>query len=213
MVVWSIFVCQLYIEQRGEALSGNRMLAEDRYDGNADCGEYLSDENSVSASWHVLWTRSNCERIVYDQLLAKRFAVFLPTVGQWSRRNGIRYVSRVPMFPGYLFLNHAIDKSSYINVCNAKGVVRILGERWDRLATVPAPEIDAIQKLFNSDLAATPRPYLRKGQRVRVVRGPLAGAQGILQKSNPKKGLLVLSVDLLNSSVGVEIDCTSVEPV
>jgi transcription antitermination factor NusG len=200
-------------KRRGEALVRKNTLAKDKSYGNVSRVEDLSDSNTVQAGWHVLWTHSNCERIVYDQLLEQRFDVFLPTVGQWSRRRGLRYVSRVPMFPGYLFLHHAVDKSGYIKVCKAKGVVRILGERWDRLAEVPAPEIEAIQKLFKSDLAAAPHPYLRAGQRVRVVKGSLANSEGILLKSNPKKGLLILSVDLLHRSVSIEIDCTMVEPV
>ena len=40
------------------------------------------------------------------------------------------------MFPGYLFVHHAMDKHGYVQVLQARGVVRILGERWDRLAPV-----------------------------------------------------------------------------
>lgn len=117
------------------------------------------------------------------------------------------------MFPGYLFLRHtAMDKLSYIEVCKTRGLVRILGERWDRLGTVPGGEIEAIQKVIEAELPALPHPYLREGQRVRVVRGPLASAEGILVKSEPEKGLLVLSVELLQRSVAVQIDCTLVNP-
>ena len=150
---------------------------------------------------------------MHDQLSAKGFESFLPKVGQWSRRQGLRYLARVPMFPGYLFLRHtAMDKLSYIEVCKTRGLVRILGERWDRLGTVPGGEIEAIQKVIEAEMPALPHPYLREGQRVRVVRGPLASAEGILVKSEPEKGLLVLSVELLQRSVAVQIDCTLVNP-
>lgn len=174
------------------------------------------DQAGVSVTepqWHVLWTRSHCEQLVHDQLSAKGFKSFLPRVGQWSRRKGLRYLTRIPMFPGYLFLRHALDKRSYIEVCKAKGLVRILGERWDHLGTVPDREIEAIQKVAESGLPALPHPYLREGQRVRVVRGPLASAEGILVKSELQKGFLVLSVELLRRSIVVQIDCTLVVPV
>jgi transcriptional antiterminator NusG len=161
----------------------------------------------------VLWTHSNCERLVYEQLRAQDFEMLLPMIGQWVRRRGLRCLAQVPMFPGYLFMRHAIDKTSYLQVCKSRGLVRILGEQWDRLATVPDREIEAIQALVQTDLPALPHPYLRVGQRVRVIRGPLANAEGILVKSEPEKGLLVLSVELLRRSVGVEIDCTLVQPV
>jgi len=114
------------------------------------------------------------------------------------------------MFSGYLFLRHAMDKDGYLEVCKTKGLVRILGERWDRLGTVPDREIGDIQKLLQSDLPAMSHPYLRTGQRVRVVRGPLANVEGIVVQSESRKGLLVLSVDLLRQSVAVQIDCTLV---
>ncbi|HEX5055760.1 MAG TPA: transcription termination/antitermination NusG family protein [Gammaproteobacteria bacterium] len=167
----------------------------------------------TAARWYVLWTHSNCERLVYEQLRGQGFELLLPLISQWVRRRGLRYLTKVPMFPGYLFLHHAIDKFSYLQVCKTRGLVRILGEQWDRLAAVPEREIDAIRKLVGTDLPALPHPYLREGQRVRVIQGPLANAEGILIKSEPEKGTLVLSVDLLRRSVGVQIDCTLVRPV
>lgn len=167
----------------------------------------------TNPKWYVLWTRSNFEQLVHEQLAGKGFESFLPMLTRWSRRKGVRYLTRFPMFPGYLFLRHpGMDKESYIEVSKTKGLVRILGERWDRLGTVPDPEMEAIQKVVEADLPALPHSYLRQGQRVRVVRGPLANVEGILVKSEPENGLLILSIDLLKRSIGVRIDCTLVRP-
>src|SRR5262245_28449656 len=99
-------------------------------------GEALAETamDSMIPRWHVLWTHSNCEQLVHDQLAARNFELFLPTTGAWSRRNGVRKMSNVPLFRGYLFLRHAMDKASYLEVFKARGLVRVLGERWDRLA-------------------------------------------------------------------------------
>ena len=35
--------------------------------------------------------------------------------------------------------------------------------------------------------------------------------EGVLVRTNPNKGLVVLSVDMLQRSVAVEVDCTLVE--
>ena len=88
------------------------------------------------ARWFALWTNSHCEQLVCDQLAAKGFETFLPTVGEWSRRGGVRRVIPRPMFPGYLFVRHAIEKRSYVEIMKARGLVRILGERWDRLSAI-----------------------------------------------------------------------------
>jgi transcriptional antiterminator NusG len=160
--------------------------------------------------WYALYTRSHCEQLVYDQLTAKGFHIFLPRIDVWSRRVGKRHLISVPMFPGYLFLQHAIDKISYIEVRKARGLVRILGERWDRLSVVPDTEIEAIQTTLQASVPVMPHPYLREGQRVRITQGPLRGVEGILLQSKPAKGLLILSVDLLQRSIAVEIDCSVV---
>jgi transcription antitermination factor NusG len=160
--------------------------------------------------WHALWTRSHCEQLVHDQLAAKKFSLFLPKINVWSRRGGLRCLTQTPLFPGYLFVRHAVGKLSYNEISKTRGLVRILGERWDRLASIPEKEIESIRKVLDSRLQAMPHAYVREGQRVRIRRGPLQDVEGILLRIKPEKGLFVVSVDLLHRSVAVEIDCTLV---
>jgi transcription antitermination factor NusG len=148
--------------------------------------------------------------LVSDQLVAKGFHVFLPRLQGWSRRAGQQTRSSTPMFSGYLFLRHAMDKTSYLEVRRARGLVRILGERWDRLGIVSNAEIDAIERVLRSREAVLPCPYLKEGQRVRITCGPLQGTEGILLRTRLPKGVLILSIDLLQRSVMVEVDCSVV---
>jgi transcription antitermination factor NusG len=163
-------------------------------------------EGRPTPLWHALYTRIHCEQLVRDQLAVKGFHIFLPKNDVWSQRAGKRHLISVPMFPGYLFLRHAIDKSSYIDVRKARGLVRILGECWDKLNVVPDAEIEAIQTILNASMPVMPHPYLREGQQLRITQGSLGGVEGILIQSKPAKGLLILSVDLLQRSIAVEID-------
>lgn len=167
---------------------------------------------SRAPAWHALWTRSHCEQLVHDQLAAKGFDLFLPKIDRWSRRGGLRHLICVPMFPGYVFLHGAMDKASYVEVVKARGMVRVLGERWDRLAMIPEGEIEALRRIVEARVPALAYAYLRKGQRVRITRGPLADVEGVLVRTKPNRGLLVVSVELLRRSVAVQVDCTSVTP-
>ena len=177
-------------------------------------GEALLDAAVVEAEakWRVLWTHSHCEQLVHDQIAGRGFRPFLPTIEVWSRRGGLRHLTRAPMFPGYLFLHDPLGKQAYVEIQKTRGLVAILGERWDRPAEVPDREIGAIQTLCRSSMPVLSHPYLKEGRRARITRGSLAGVEGILVRSRPDKGLLVLSVDLLRRSVAVEVDCTSVVP-
>jgi transcriptional antiterminator NusG len=179
-----------------------------------ECAEHPSghaaSEAPAVAQWYALYTRSHCEQLVRDQLRAKGFAVFLPKLAAWAQRSGKRSLTAVPLFPSYLFLHHIMERMSYVEVCKARGQVRILGERWDRLGIIPDHEIEAIQHLLQVRLPVLPYPYLYEGQRVRITQGPLSGTEGIFVQHKPAKGLVVLSIELLQRSVAVEVEGSGV---
>ncbi|MGD0238537.1 MAG: hypothetical protein ABSC55_28870, partial [Syntrophorhabdales bacterium] len=75
---------------------------------------------------------------------------------------------------------------------------------------IPDSEIHTVKRIMESSLAVEPHPYLRCGDRVRVLMGPLEGIEGILvRKKNDFR--LVLSVEMLMKSVAVEVDAALVE--
>ena len=163
-----------------------------------------------TAQWFVAWTHSNSERLVHDQLAGRGFDAFLPMLKTWSRRRGTRSMIDVPMFPGYVFVRHAIDRRTHAEILKARGIVRLLGARWDQLASVSDREVDAIRRMADAPMPVMPHTFLREGQRVRIASGPLDGVEGILVSTRPQKGLLVVSIELLQRSVAVEVDCTQV---
>jgi transcription antitermination factor NusG len=176
-------------------------------------GACAADALFPANEWHVIWTRSNCEQLVHQQLSGKGFETFLPTMGAWRTRAGARRRIDVPMFPGYLFVRGLVDKKSHVEVRKARGLVQVLGQCWDRPAVVPEREVGAIQTLTQSALETFATPFLQQGQRVRVVFGPLTGVEGTLLRSNSHTGLLVLSVTLLQRSVAAEVHCSAVAPI
>lgn len=176
-------------------------------------GARSEDTSFRGDDWHVLWTRSNSEQLVRQQLCGKGFDTFLPMMGAWGTRAGVRRRIDVPMFPGYLFVRGLADKGSHVEVRKARGLVQVLGHTWDRPAVVPTHEVGALQKLTQSALETFATPFLQQGQRVRVVFGPLTGVEGTLVRSNTRTGLLVLSVSLLQRSVAAEVHCSAVAPV
>jgi transcription antitermination factor NusG len=53
--------------------------------------------------------------------------------------------------------------------------------------------------------------YFHQGDRVRVVEGPLVGLEGLFVREQPNKDRLVLTINLLQASVAVEVDAAGVE--
>jgi transcription antitermination factor NusG len=196
--------------QRPPALTQDRHMASVQSDRGGPPG---FSATKATPAWHVLWTRSNCEQLVFDQLVAQGYHLFLPAIDTWAKgRDGRRHRRRVSLFPGYLFLHHALDRCSDVEVRKARGLVAILGEGWSRRAVVPPEEIEAIRRLVDTAAPAFPYPYPAAGQRVRITAGPLADVEGVLVRTRPTRGLLVLSVELLRRCIAVEIDCTLAIP-
>jgi transcriptional antiterminator NusG len=173
------------------------------------------DAPEPRVGWHVLWTRSNFEQAVNDQLRSRDYETFLPRINQWPCRRAQRKgdsTRLAPMFRGYLFLRHRIDKEAWLDISNTPGLVQILGASWNRLARIPDEEIEAIRRTADSSVPARPYPYLTKGEPVRIVRGPLANAIGLLVLTDFSRGYFVVSVHLLRRSVAVKVDCADVVP-
>lgn len=159
--------------------------------------------------WWAVYTRHQHEKTVADMLSAKGFNVFLPlyeSMRRWKDRNKLL---SLPLFPCYVFVNGSHERK--LQVVSTPGVHMIL-YHGDRVATIQEEEMEAIRTVVRARCSVEPHPFLKCGQRVRVLRGPMEGVKGILVR---KKNLfrLVLSVDMLAQSVAVEVNATDVEPV
>ena len=93
----------------------------------------------------------------------------------------------------------------YIDVASTDGVVRMIGERWDLPYAIPVQEVEAVHRLVGSGERISPAPWIRFGDRVRIVAGALAGLEGFVQTWRASRATFVLSVDLLQRSVAVEV--------
>lgn len=163
--------------------------------------------------WFAIWTRNQCEPKVRHLLSAKGLEVFVPSVHQASRRRDRRVILDRPLLPGYALARFVPSHAVYMHVMNTDGVVRILGERWDRLWPVPEDQVDAIRRIVATAQNAGPVPWLRFGDRVRIVTGPLHGIEGRVQHWRSGKARFVVSIDLLQRSVGVEVAAEDLERV
>jgi len=160
-------------------------------------------------AWWALYTRHQHEKTVAEMLSAKGFEVFLPlydSMRRWKDRNKLL---SLPLFPCYVFVRGGLNRK--LQVVTTPGVHMIL-YRGERVATIPESEILAIRKTVEGSFRVEPHPFLKCGERVRVIRGSLEGVEGVLVR---KKNMfrLVLSVEMLAQSVAVEIDASDVEPV
>jgi transcription antitermination factor NusG len=167
----------------------------------------LEDYRQGSAGWLAIHTRHQHESLAARSLAYKGFEVFLPVytrVRRWSDR--IKELS-APLFPGYVFLR--AELSQQIRILTTPGVLGLVGFAGVP-AIIPDAEIEAVQQTIARRMQVEPFPFLKCGDWVRIMGGPLEGLEGILVR-NKKQFRLVLSVLLLQKSVAVEVDAWMVE--
>lgn len=161
-----------------------------------------------SNNWYALYVRSRHEKIVSAQLEAKQHEVFLPLYTarhKWADR--WKNVT-LPLFQGYVFCRFEAQRRS--SVLATTGVIDVV-----RVGSDPAPidctVIETIQAAVTSPLMTEPYTGLVEGQHVMMTGGPLCGVRGTLVKIKDSFRF-VISVDLLNRSVLVEIESDWIAP-
>lgn len=159
-------------------------------------------EIDIPMQWFALCVRCRREKVVTEGLRNRNIEAFLPVAHrrrQWSDRVK---VTDVPLFTGYVFCRCGYD--SRLAVLCTPGVVSFVSF-GSGPAAVPAAEIEGIHTIVKSGLPAWGGPCVCKGQRVRIVAGPLAGLEGIM--SREKDALrVVVNVEILQRSVSVDVD-------
>ncbi len=172
----------------------------------------INIDTDLEHFWYALYVRSRHEFRVHQLLTESRVEAFLPTVDRLRRWKDRKKMVSFPLFPGYLFVHLPQNKDDMLTVLKTYGVVRFLSSRPGQPDRVPTIQIESLKTLVENKAQLEPYPYLREGQLVRIMSGPLRGVEGIL-KEKRKYHILVLSVDILQQGASVKVDASDVEPV
>lgn len=168
-----------------------------------------SEFEKLDRRWICIQVKSGCELRSLNGLQQRGYEGFVPVSErkrQWTDRTKIL---NVPLFTGYVFLR--FDAGNTHRVLTVPGVIRFVG-----VAGIPLPvedaEIEALQLTARAGIICKPCDFLEIGQEVEVRLGPLASLRGkIVRFKNSQR--LVLSVNLIQKSVFVEIDGHEVVPI
>jgi transcription termination/antitermination protein NusG len=162
--------------------------------------------------WYAVHTRSRFEQKVFAGLENKSIETFLPRIQVMSRRKDRRQKILVPLLPGYVFVHFDMNPEIYVNILKTVGVVRLIGFQGK---PVPASdeEIASLMILHETDRTVQNRAYMKSGDRVMIMEGPLKGLVGFYLHPKGQSGKVVVSVELLHRSLAVEIEDWALEKV
>jgi transcription antitermination factor NusG len=125
---------------------------------------------------------------------------------QWSDR---KQAVEVPLFAGYLFIWINSLMNQRLEVLTVPGIVAFVGNQTGPLS-IPDQQIEDIRTVLTRRVECTVLPLLEEGDRVRVVRGPLAGVEGRLLQSNSTTRLLI-SIEMIHKTLSVRVSRQDVE--
>jgi transcriptional antiterminator NusG len=161
---------------------------------------------NTAQSWFALQTMPRSEKKI-DHLLGQRgYECFTPTYRQKRKWSDRTVEIALPLFPTYVFCR--LNPSMLGKVMATRGVVRIIGF-GGKPAEVATEEIESLQLLAQSNFLREPWRYLPEGTPVVVETGPLAGVHGIIC-SDENGRQLIISVTLLQQSVAIQLDASTV---
>jgi transcription antitermination factor NusG len=159
--------------------------------------------------WYAVWTRSRQEKAasaVLDLLGVQHYVPLKSELRQWSDR---KQIVETPIFSGYLFVRMNLVREGQLQVLKAPGVVAFVGNKNGPLP-IPDQEIADIRTVLAAKVGFSIYPSLKKGDRVRVVRGALAGVEGTLVTDASTSRLLV-SVEMIRQSLALSVSREDLE--
>jgi len=165
-----------------------------------------------AAKWYAVHTRSRFEMKVFDGFSGKSIEAFVPKIQVMSRRKDRRKKILIPLLPGYVFVHFDMTPEVYWDIIKTTGVVRMVSFRGE---PVPAKdeEIASLMILDGTDRTVQNRTYINKGDRVTIMEGPLKGLVGFYLRHKGQSRKVVVSVELLQRSLAVEIEDWALEKI
>ena len=163
----------------------------------------------LNSHWYALTVKPRHERAASRGLREKGLDEFLPLYRQRRRWSDRWTEKELCLFPGYVFSRFSYEQR--LLALGTPGIHSIVGF-GKTPSPIPDSEIDAIRSMLASGRRIEPWPHLRAGERVRIEDGCLRGLCGVLVREKDA-WRVVVSVEVLERSVAVEVDRESVSPV
>jgi transcriptional antiterminator NusG len=156
--------------------------------------------------WAAARAQPQREAVAQHFLSLKGFPVYLPRLREQRVRNGRKVEVRPVLFPDYLFVQ------VIAGWWEARWCPGTLGLVMNAGAPVRVPEavLADIRRREVGGLVELPRTPIKRGDRVRVTRGPLEGHVGLYAGMKPRERVEVL-LAILGGAQRVELPRGDVE--
>ena len=169
----------------------------------------------MAKNWYIVHTHTGFEDKVKEALSERiRSAgqedlfgdILVPTEQVVEMVKGSRKTSSRKFFPGYILVCMELNDDTWHTVHDTPRVTGFVG---DNRNPQPLPEQDALKIIGRIEEGATtpkPKVVFEEGDAVRVIEGPFANFQGVIEEVYPDKGRVKVMVSIFGRSTPVELE-------
>ncbi len=169
----------------------------------------------MARRWYIVHTYSGFEEQVKASLLERiknagqeeLFGeVLVPTEQVVEMVKGTKKTSSRKFFPGYILVNVDLNEETWHTVRDTPKVTAFVG---NDLHPEPLSDDDAMKiigRIKDGALKPKPKVSYEEGDAVRVVDGPFANFQGVVDAVYPDKGRVRVMVSIFGRETPVELE-------
>jgi transcription termination/antitermination protein NusG len=176
-------------------------------------------EQTEKKRWYVVQVRSGCEGYVQKALTQMLKStdledcfdeILVPTEQVVAMRAGQKRSTERKFFPGYVLVRMAMTKETWHLVKSVPKVSGFIGgEKPSAITDAQAQQIlDRVQEGVDKP---RPKVLFDAGEVVRVVDGPFADFNGVVEEVNYEKSRLRVAVSIFGRSTPVELEFSQIE--
>ena len=175
----------------------------------------------MSKAWYVVHAysgyekqvmRSLQEQVALKGLEAKFGEILVPTEEVVEMREGKKRKSERKFYPGYVLVQMEMDDDAWHLVKSTPRVLGFIGGTAERPVPITDREADTIlQKIETGAEKPRPKTLFEAGEAVRVIDGPFADFNGVVEEVDYEKSRVKVAVLIFGRSTPVELEFGQVE--
>jgi len=199
---------------------------EETSEADADEGEETEDEvveapkptspYDLPGDWYVIHSYSGYEnkvkanletRIQSMHMEDRIFEVHIPMEDVVEFKGGKKVTVPKKVFPGYILVRMTLDDDSWYAVRNTPGVTGFVAGNAQKPTPLSRREVERFLGVQEEEEKGKPRfkPEWDVGEQVRVVSGPFADFNGVIEELNVDQQKVVVLVNIFGRDTPVEL--------
>jgi transcriptional antiterminator RfaH len=164
----------------------------------------------MSKEWFILQFKPNAHYQANKNLNQQGFETFLP-INKTTSRNASRFINtNRPLFPGYMFVTFDRSESKWHKINNTYGVSRLVTFN-STLKSIPEIFVNNLMKRYDLSGNLLPIKKLKKGDQVKLLKGPFANFAATVEKYEDDQRIWVL-MDLMGRKSKIRAETDSLQP-